>query len=289
MHEVVLGWVGTVVVVEARVHASELRQAHRHVAVVEHDRNPEPLAECGGNASEVRHRDGEEHDGIGALSLDEPLEVAPPARRDDAPDRLTGDPVERRLLRLVLRAPQIPIALESGEAASDSSVGLGLAVRGVGSGSPPWRLHGPPPVRRDHEIDAGLVHPFPQLPPCGSAAVAKVEVDGGRDGDDLRRVHPGKSRGIGSSIDLLRLFGARCRPPKEERRGWTLDDNLEPQPEFAKQSRPGCVRSSCDHGLRTVGIDSIDDLPIGEESRHEPCARTYQRDCPECSAGLYRQ
>src|SRR5947207_16023304 len=37
--DAVLGGMGPVVVVEARVHAAELRQAHRHVAVVEDKRN----------------------------------------------------------------------------------------------------------------------------------------------------------------------------------------------------------------------------------------------------------
>src|SRR2546423_156132 len=41
--EVVLARIGAVVVVEARVHAAELRQAHRDVAVVEDDRHAETL------------------------------------------------------------------------------------------------------------------------------------------------------------------------------------------------------------------------------------------------------
>ena len=40
--------VGVVVPVEAGVHAAELRQAHRHVAVVEDDGDAEPLAQRGG-------------------------------------------------------------------------------------------------------------------------------------------------------------------------------------------------------------------------------------------------
>ena len=44
-HEVVLRRVGSVVRVEARVHAAELGQAHRHVPVVEEDGDPEPLSE----------------------------------------------------------------------------------------------------------------------------------------------------------------------------------------------------------------------------------------------------
>src|SRR5919198_728255 len=44
-HGIVLGRVGAVVVVEARVHPAELRQAHGHVAVVEDDRNAEAFAQ----------------------------------------------------------------------------------------------------------------------------------------------------------------------------------------------------------------------------------------------------
>src|SRR5207253_3537122 len=44
-HEIVLGGIGPVVVVEPRVHASELRQAHGHVAVVEHDWDVELLSQ----------------------------------------------------------------------------------------------------------------------------------------------------------------------------------------------------------------------------------------------------
>ena len=55
--EVVLGRIGAVVVVEARVHAAELRQAHRHVSVVEDDRHAEPLAQRGRDAAQVAHRE----------------------------------------------------------------------------------------------------------------------------------------------------------------------------------------------------------------------------------------
>ena len=52
---VVLGRIGVVVPVEAGVHASELGQAHRHVAVVEDDRHAEPLAQRGRDPAQVRH------------------------------------------------------------------------------------------------------------------------------------------------------------------------------------------------------------------------------------------
>ena len=69
--EVVLGRVGVVVPVEAGVHAAELRQAHRHVAVVEDDRDAEALAQGRRDAAQVRHRHGEDDDRIRALALDE--------------------------------------------------------------------------------------------------------------------------------------------------------------------------------------------------------------------------
>ena len=95
--EVVLARIGAVVVVEARVHAAELGQAHRHVAVVEDDRHAELLAQRRRDPAEVRHRHGEDDDRVGPLALDEPLEVPPPARRDPAPDRLAREPVGERV------------------------------------------------------------------------------------------------------------------------------------------------------------------------------------------------
>ena len=55
--EVELGRIGAVVIVEARVHTAELRQAHRDVAVVEDDRNAVALAQdvgCRGSAPSAR-------------------------------------------------------------------------------------------------------------------------------------------------------------------------------------------------------------------------------------------
>ena len=72
-HEVVLGWVGAVVVVEPRVHAAELRQAHRDVAVVEDDRDPVALAQVRRDPAEVRHRHREHEHGVRPLPLDEPV------------------------------------------------------------------------------------------------------------------------------------------------------------------------------------------------------------------------
>src|SRR5262245_15189055 len=58
--EVVLARIGAVVVVEAGIHAAEHGQAHRHVAVVEDDRDVEALAQRRRDAAEVRHRHGED-------------------------------------------------------------------------------------------------------------------------------------------------------------------------------------------------------------------------------------
>ncbi len=188
--EVVLARIRAVVVVEAGVHAAELGQAHGHVAVVEDDRNPEPLAQRRRNAAEVRHRHGEDDDRVDvALALEDPLEVALPARRHPAPDRLADEPVGDSVVRRVLDAAQVAVALQPGDGVAREGERLGLAVGGIRLGAPPRALDGTPPVRRHDQIRAGLVHPLPELPPRGRAAVAEVEVHGGRDGEDLGRLH----------------------------------------------------------------------------------------------------
>ncbi len=112
--EVVLGRVRAVVVVEARVHAAELGQAHRHVAVVEDHGHVEPLAQPCGYPAEVRHRHREDdHCRDVALSLEDPLDVALPPRRDVAPDRVARDLVADRVLGMLLCAPQQRVALEA--------------------------------------------------------------------------------------------------------------------------------------------------------------------------------
>jgi hypothetical protein len=103
--EVVLRGIGTVVVVEARVHAAELRQAHRHVAVVEDDRNAVALPEERRDPAEVRHRHREHEHGVGPLAGDEPVEVPAPAGRHDLPDRLARQLVESAVLRALLGSP----------------------------------------------------------------------------------------------------------------------------------------------------------------------------------------
>ena len=112
---VVLGRISTVVVVEPRVHAPELRQTHRHVAVVVDDGDPESLAQAGRNATEMGKRNGEEDHGIGPLALDESLEMALPSGCHDAPDRLAREPIERGLHGLVLAATEVSVPLEPGE------------------------------------------------------------------------------------------------------------------------------------------------------------------------------
>ena len=195
------------VVVEAGIHAAELGQAHRHVAVVEDDRDAEPLAQRGRDATEVRHRNREEDDCIGALALDQSLEVTAPAGGDGPPDRLPGETVERALVGGVLTPPQIPIAFEAREAVPHRRIRLRLAVGGVGSRAPPGRLDRTAAIRRHDEVDAGLVHALPELPPRGRTAVAEVEVDGGRHREKLRSLHGGivGRHPVGPRASLSRL------------------------------------------------------------------------------------
>jgi hypothetical protein len=88
-----------VVGVEPCVHAAELRQAHRHVAVVEDDRDAEAVAQRGGNSLQMGHRDREHDDGVRPLPLDEAHQVPLPPRGDEAADRLARQAVERRVFR----------------------------------------------------------------------------------------------------------------------------------------------------------------------------------------------
>ena len=137
----------------------------------------------------MRHGDREDDDGIGLLGLDQALEVAFPARRHPAGDRLARQLVECRLLGARLGTTEVAIALDPRERVADGLVGLALAIRRVRRGSPPRRLDRTAAIRRDDEVDAGLVHPFPELPPGRRAPVPKVEIDGGRGREDLRSAH----------------------------------------------------------------------------------------------------
>ena len=180
--------------VEAGVHAAELRQAHRHVAVVEDDRHAEALAQRRRDAAQVRHRDGEDDHRVGPLALDQLLEVPAPARRHPAPDHLARHPVAETVLRIVLGAAQIAVALEPRDHVARARERLAFDVGRVRRRAPPGRFDRPPAVRRD---DRGRHPPrraLPELPPRGRAAVAEVEVDGGRDGEDLRRAHAAVSQ-----------------------------------------------------------------------------------------------
>ena len=66
---------------------------------------------------------------------------------------------------------------------------LTLAVRRVRGRPPPRRLDRAAAVGRHDEVDPFFAETFPQLPPRGRAAVAKVEIDGGRDGEDPGGAH----------------------------------------------------------------------------------------------------
>ena len=189
-HEVVLGRIGAVVVVETGVHAAELGQAHRHVAVVEDDRDAEALAQPRRDAAQVAHRDGEDDDRVDvALALEDPGEVAAPARRHVAPDHLARQLVGRRVGRVVLGTSQERVALQPRRHLARRREGLGLPVERVRRRPPPGRLDRAAAVGRDDQVGPGLVQPLPDLPPRGCAAVAEVEVGGRRNREDLRRAH----------------------------------------------------------------------------------------------------
>ena len=144
--------------------------------------------------------------------LDEALEVPLPARRDPARDRLARELVERRLLGARLGAAEVAVALHAREHVADRLVRLALAVGRVRRGSPPGRLDRPAAIRRDDEVDAGLVHPLPELPPGRRAAVAEVEVDRGRGREDLRA-------------------SASVRPSPRDHRGDRLGDDRDVEPD----------------------------------------------------------
>src|SRR6185437_8829508 len=183
--EVVLRRVRTVVIVETGVHAAELRQAHGHVAVVEHDRHVEALAQPRRDSPQVRHRHGEDdHRGDIAFALENALEMTLPPRRDVAPDRLARELVTDRVLRVVLAAPKERVPLQPSGEAARAGEELSLAVERVGGGPPPGRLDCATTVGSDDEIHADLVQALPDLPPRRRAPVPEIEVGRGRDGED---------------------------------------------------------------------------------------------------------
>ena len=122
--EVVLGRIGAVVVVEAGVHAAELGQAHRHVAVVEDHGTPNRSRRKVGMPRKcaigtVKTTPRRRHARARA-----PSQVPPPARCHPAPDRLARRLVEDRLVGRVLRAAEIPVAFQPREPAADGGEAL---------------------------------------------------------------------------------------------------------------------------------------------------------------------
>src|SRR4029450_231313 len=105
--------------------------------VVEDDGDAEPLAQRARDPAEVRHRDGEDDDGVRPPPLDKLLEVPLPARRDPAGDRLARELVEAGLLRMRLLTAQVVVALEAREDAAYRLVRLALPVGRVRGDAPP--------------------------------------------------------------------------------------------------------------------------------------------------------
>ena len=223
----------------------------------------------------MRHRDGEDEHGVRSLALDQPVEVAPPARRDDLPDRLAREPVEGAVLGALLGAAQVPVALQPREPAAQRGVALALAVGRVRRGAPPRRLDRPAAIRRDDEVDPRLVQPLPELPPGRRAAVAEVEVDRGGDGEDPWSAH-GRSVGTASAPSPgARPSTRRGRPDRGDR----ARDDRDVRPD-----RPvldvGEVEA---HEVVEVEARAAGDLP---QARSSPAARASGRGAsPRASRG----
>ena len=179
--------------------AAELGQAHRHVAVVEDDRDAEALAQqrsgcrAGGSsgtvktttASTSRSRSSRSARGAGASA------ASPSARSPRGPSGRCRRGRARHAGgsgRPSTRATRSRTRRER----------LALAVAGVRRSPPPRRLDRPAAVRRDDQVAAGLVQALPELPPRRRAAVAEVEVDRGRDREDLRGLHAPSSIASGA-------------------------------------------------------------------------------------------
>jgi hypothetical protein len=126
----------------------------------------------------VAHRDGEDDDRVDiTLPLEQVDEVRAPPGRNPAPDHF-ADPA--------VGVPGILLgAARATEQAAHPREELALEVAGVRRRPPPGALDRPAAVRGDDQVGAGLVQALPELPPGGRAAVAEVEVDGGRDRQDL--------------------------------------------------------------------------------------------------------
>ena len=78
------------------------------------------------------------------------------------------------------------VALQSRDEVARPGECLALAIARVRLRPPPGRLDGAAAIGRDDQVAARFVKPLPELPPGRRAAVAEVEVDRGRDGEDLR-------------------------------------------------------------------------------------------------------
>src|SRR5206468_12995030 len=100
------------------------------------------------------------------------------------------DAVAAGVRGLVLVTSHVRVATQSRNTPTRPFEQLALALARVGLGAPPGRSDRGAAVRRQDQIDAGLVHPLPDLPPRRRAAVAEREVDGRDDREDLRRPDP---------------------------------------------------------------------------------------------------
>ena len=176
--------------VEAGVHPAVLRQAHRDVAVEVDDRYRESLAKRDRDSAQVAHRNRENHDRVDvALALQHAFEMTSPAGSHVALDQLARCTLGERLFRALLRPAHMGVAADARRQPLCAGEELALAIARVGLGSPPGCGDRTPTVWRQDQIDTGLVHALPDLPPRGRAAVAEVQIDGRDDAEKLRGAH----------------------------------------------------------------------------------------------------
>ena len=166
-HEVVLARVGAVVVVEARVHAAELGQAHRHVAVVEDDRDrrsaraarvgmPRKCAigtvktttASGRSRSTSRSRCRRQRGVTTRQIVSRVTRSASESAGASSPRRRWRSPFSRA--RSLARA-RVRLALD------DRPGSAAARHQGVSTGRPRYGV--------DDQVDALLVQPLPELPP----------------------------------------------------------------------------------------------------------------------------
>jgi len=138
----------------------------------------------------VAHRHRENHDRVDvALALQHVLEMTPPAGSHVALDQLAGRALGERLLRVVLRPAQMGVATDARRQPLGAGKELALAIARVRLRPPPGRGDWTPTIWRQDQVDAGLVHALPDLPPRGRAAIAEVQIDGRDDAKKLRGTH----------------------------------------------------------------------------------------------------